>query len=198
MMALDYKWETSLILVTFLILTLVSEKYAEVRCFAIDSQILTVISMSEFNNLKLLRVVLIQERDGYTHHPVVVFRDGLGEPDFNGVVVVVLGVTFFPNFLAPGVFQVVRHRQEFQGFVATTVLDVGKPTSITKAGKLATVLRRITETFRLVHVRLLDLHVCWHLKDQVCAVFGGTFPHEVVLNERENFLVGHGVGVRNR
>src|SRR5699024_11813737 len=86
MMALDYKWETSLILVTFLILTLVSEKYAEVRCFAIDSQILTVISMSEFNNLKLLRVVLIQERDGYTHHPVVVFRDGLGEPDFNGVV----------------------------------------------------------------------------------------------------------------
>src|SRR5699024_11764817 len=82
--------------------------------------------------------------------------------------------------------------------VATTVLDVGKPTSITKAGKLATVLRRITETFRLVHVRLLDLHVCWHLKDQVCAVCGGTFPHEVVLNERENFLVGHGVGVRNR
>src|SRR5699024_8074693 len=127
MMALDYKWETSLILVTFLILTLVSEKYAEVRCFAIDSQILTVISMSEFNNLKLLRVVLIQERDGYTHHPVVVFRDGLGEPDFNGVVVVVLGVTFFPNFLAPGVFQVVRHRQEFQGFVATTVFDVGEP-----------------------------------------------------------------------
>src|SRR5699024_12041472 len=117
MMALDYKWETSLILVTFLILALVSEKYAEVRCFAIDSQILTVISMSEFNNLKLLRVVLIQERDGYTHHPVVVFRDGLGEPDFNGVVVVVLGVTFFPNFLAPSVIQVVCPRLDVTVFI---------------------------------------------------------------------------------
>src|SRR5699024_9555267 len=138
---------------------------------------------------KLIRVVLTEKTDWYAHHALVVARDGLGKPDFNGVVVVVLRVTLLPNFLSLGVFQVVRHRQEFQLFVATTVFDVGEPPG-----------RYLRTLMTVVLHDIFDFDVVRDGEQQGVtptrpALRVRAHPHLIVLNQGENLFIRHRVHV---
>ena len=67
--------------------------------FAIDAQVLVVITLSKLDYLKLLRVVLGKESDGHTHRAVVINGDVVDFVDIDRIVVVVFRV--FVRRVAP-------------------------------------------------------------------------------------------------
>ncbi len=102
-----------------------TDEDAEVRCdllaVALIVEIFPVISMSKADNVKLVRVVFVEKCDWYAHYSVVVHGYVFDFGDFNGVVVIVLGVQCGVVFAVEDLF-----------FVAAFVVQVGEPGDVAK------------------------------------------------------------------
>ena len=67
----------------------------EIRTFTVNTQILPVVAFSEFDNFKLVRIVLVKKRDWNAHQAIVIPWNILGLVYINAVAIVVLRIIVF-------------------------------------------------------------------------------------------------------
>ena len=71
-----------------------SNKYPIVRPTPSNRQILAVVTVPEPHKFKLLRIILMKKRYGYTHQPVIVTRNILCLVYVNRVTIVLFRILF--------------------------------------------------------------------------------------------------------
>ena len=119
------------------------------------------------HNLKLLVAILIEKRNGYAHDAEVIFRDKRNFAHFDGVVIVVLRVTFRVKMI------LLRQRQRFVRFGK---IEIGEPTGVAHGDPLATVF---FETISRIIIR----------RKEGSTSRGVSAPEFIVFNKRKNFFV---------
>ena len=130
-------------------------------------------ALRDSEDFELIRVVLVQKRNWYTHHTKVITWNRVNERHFDGVIVIVLLIADVTNFLVTTGLYVVGHRHKLQWLRATAIVNVGEPANVIES--------------LILTIGNSEIHPCVERQ--------GTHTHLVVLEQKEDFRVCYRIHV---
>ena len=153
----------------------------KIRTIPIYTQILSVITFSESNYLKLVRIVFMQEGDRHTHQSGKVTRDVLSLIDIDAITIVILGVDRLVAIINLSKFDILMTLIKFQ---------VCKPkTTICGNNLLAFAIN--------TYFRSVLIIIVWHNEPRNATTKINSKPCFAFLDQTEYFLIRDSINISN-